>query len=311
MARKKKAASRRPDLSNVPWRRLASVALGLLGVAAVVGGIGLADRRAGELLAATAPTVRFTWAEAVGPGGTGTWPPSDVQLELDEQAHQIVADAAAPFAIDLLERLGTWVVATGWVHELRAVERSEPGGITIDASWRAPAGVVRQNGYDYLISTEGRRLDAQWRQDTAGLPVIVGAERSTAATSVLPGTPWPDRSVLAGVELLTLLHGELGLDPILGPGGFDQIWGIDVGDFARHQRLVILTDAGNRIVWGRAPSDPVSDIVPTHQKLKNLSYMRRHPDYGRRIDAAQPLIDLSNGPILVDDRPSRPGTGAR
>ncbi len=290
----------------MPWTRLASVALGLLGVAAVVGGLGLADRRAGELLAETAPTVRFTWAQALGPEGAGTWPPSDVQLELDQQAHQLASVAQGPLSIDLLERLGTWVAATGWVDELRSVERTEPGVITIDATWRAPAGVVRQNGYDYLISTEGRRLDAQWRENTAGLPVIVGAERSTAATSVLPGTPWPDRSVLAGVELLTLLHDELGVDPILGLGGFDQVWGVDVAEFSRHQRLIILTDLGNRIVWGRAPSDPVSDLVPTHQKLKNLGYMRRHPDYGNRIDASQARIDLSNGPILVDDRPSRP-----
>ncbi|MEM7623830.1 MAG: cell division protein FtsQ/DivIB [Planctomycetota bacterium] len=290
----------------MPWGRVGSVALSVGAVAAVIVGMGLAERRAGELLGEAAPIVRFTWVEAVGPGGGGTWPPSDVQLELDEQAHQIVASSDAPLAVDLLERLGIWVVDTGWTNELRSVERSEPGVITIDATWRAPAGVVRQNGYDYLISTTGRRLDAQWRQETAGLPVIVGAERSTAATSVLPGTHWPDRSVLAGVELLTLLHEELGIDPILGPGGFDQIWGIDVGDFVRHQRLVIVTDRGNRIVWGRAPSDPVRDLVPTHQKLRNLSYMRRHPDYGKRIDASQPLLDLSNGPILVDDRPSRP-----
>jgi hypothetical protein len=217
----------------------------------------------------------------------------------------------APFQIDLLERLGTWVVDTGWVDQLRRVERSEPGVITVDASWRAPAGVVRQNGYDYLVSTDGRRLDAQWKGEAAGLPVVIGAERSTAATSVLPGTVWPDRSVLAGVELLTLLHQELGVDPILGPGGFDQIWGVDVADFERYQRLVILTDQGNRIIWGRAPSDPVSDLVPTHRKLENLAYMRRHPEYGRRIDASQALIDLSNGPILVDDRPTRPDNAAR
>ncbi|MEL6796596.1 MAG: cell division protein FtsQ/DivIB [Planctomycetota bacterium] len=306
MARAKKPASRRPDLSAVPWRRVGSVALSIGCVAAVVVGMGLADRRAGSLLGQTQPMVRFTWAEAVGPTGTGIWPPSDVQMELDEQAHQIVAASDAPLAVDLLERLGTWVVETGWVSELRSVERSDPGVITIDASWRAPAGVIRQNGYDYLVSTGGRRLDAQWRQETAGLPVIVGAERSTAATSVLPGTLWPDRAVLAGVELLTLLQHELGVDPILGPGGFDQIWGIDVGDFDRHQRLVIVTDLGNRIIWGRAPSDQVSDLVPTHQKLKNLGYMRRHPDYGKRIDASQALLDLSSGPILVDDRPSRP-----
>ncbi|MEL7483207.1 MAG: cell division protein FtsQ/DivIB [Planctomycetota bacterium] len=311
MAAKKKAQTRRPELSEVPWRKLGAAALGLLGIAAVVGGIGLADRRAGVVLSETAPAVRFTWAESVGPSGTGVWPPSDVQLELDQQAHQIVAGSDAPFAIDLLARLGTWVEQTGWLHELRSVERSEPGVITINASWRAPAGVVRQNGYDYLVSTDGRRLDAQWRQETAGLPVIIGAERSTAATSVLPGTPWPDRAVLAGVELLTMLHEELGVDPILGAGGFDQVWGVDVGDFERHQRLVILTDRGNRIVWGRAPSDPVSDIVPTHQKLKNLSYMRRHPDYGRRIDAGQPLLDLSTGPILVDGRPRQSDNASR
>ncbi|MEL6498500.1 MAG: hypothetical protein AAF937_03820 [Planctomycetota bacterium] len=291
-------------LRELPWRRIGSAGLTIGCVAAVVLGMGFADRQAGALLAGSPPTVRFTWAEAIGPSGGGVWPPSDVQLELDEQAHRLVAASNTPLAVGLLERLGTWVVETGWVHQLRSVERSDPGVITVDAVWRAPAGVVRQNGYDYLVSTGGRRLDAQWRQETAGLPVIVGAERSTAATSVLPGTLWPDRSVLAGVELLTLLHHELGVDPILGPGGFDQIWGIDVGDFARDQRLVIVTDLGNRIVWGRSPSDPVSDLVPTHQKLKNLSYMRRHPEYGKRIDASQPLLDLSTGPILVDDRPN-------
>jgi hypothetical protein len=303
MARKKKATSRRPDLSALPWPKLVSITLGLLGVGVVVGGIGLADSRAGDLLAETAPTIRFTWADTTE--AEGTWPPPSVQLNLDEQANQIAAQSGGPLAIDLLERLGEWVVSTGWVAELNAVSRTEPGVITVDVDWRVPAGVVRQNGYEYLVSTEGRRLDAQWPQDSVSLPVIAGAQRMTAATSVLPGERWPDRAVHAGVELLTLLHNELGVDPILGPGGFDQVWGVDVSEFDRHQRLLIITDAGNRIIWGRAPSDPVSDVVPTHQKLKNLSYMRRHPDYGRRIDASQSLIDLSTGPILVDDRPAK------
>ncbi|MEO1582971.1 MAG: hypothetical protein AAFR96_00165 [Planctomycetota bacterium] len=320
MARTQKRSSKKPGkkkparsggqgggigaIASLPWRRIAAVTLVLAGVGAVAGGIGIADRRAGALLAEGSETVRITWAEAVTSSGTSTWPPADVQLELDEQAQRIASDEGGPLSIDALGRLGEWITTTGWIDELRSVERTGTGVITIDVAWRAPAGAVRQNGFDYLISTEGLKLDAEWRAGGAALPVILGAERMTAATSVLPGARWPDLPVLKGVELLTLLHAELGVDPILGPGGFDQVAAIDVSRYTRQQRLDIITEMGNRIIWGRAPSDDISDVVPTAQKLRNLAYMRRHPEYGERIDAAQPVLDLSSGPILVDDRPA-------
>lgn len=291
-----------PDATAPLWRRAVSPALTTIAVLAVLVGLGLADRRAGAIHAESSPMVRFNWAEARIGESVTVWPPSDVQAALDDLAQAALRDRGGPLSVEGLAEIGRRVTATGWVERVRSVNRTGDGTIRVEVEWRPPAAVVRQAGRDHLVSGDGRRMRYAWQAGASPFPAVLGADRLTPAESVPVGAFWPDTEVLSGVELIVVLHQELGVDPVLGPGGFDQVRGVDVRDARTAQRLVILTDTGSRVIWGRPPSDPVPDPVSTSQKLRKLAYLRRHPDYDRRIDAGQTRLDLSTGPILVDDR---------
>jgi len=271
----------------------------LTGLVLIVGmGVGMkfADDQAAEIASSGPPVARINWPTAVSSGRAINWPPVQTQRDLLDDAYAIVREHPGPFSSRTLESLGIWLKQTGWVSSVTSIQRLEEGVIEIKAVWRTPAAVVRDGAHDYLIATDGRRLRMSWRADLSPFPTIRGAFDANALAAV-PGEVWPSPSVQAGLELLNLMQERL-------PGnlGADQVRGIEVSSFDRYKRLVLLTDQGNRIIWGRMPSDPVPDAVSTEAKLNQLRYLRQHPDFGRRIDAGRELIDISSGPVLVEDR---------
>lgn len=300
--RRKKAPSARERITQWVYDRITldMVSMAVTGIVLAVGlgvGIGFADTQAATIAADGPPTVRIHWPEAVSGGQAVTWPPTAVQRELLDEAYAIVAEHPGPFSAQTLDAMGVWLGRSGWVSAIDSIDRLDEGVIEVRARWRSPGGVVRDGAHDYLVATDGRRLKASWRADLSPFPVILGAPDAKPLT-IVPGQAWPSESVQAGVELLNLLH-----DRLPGSRGVDQVRGVDVSQFARFRRLIILTDSGNRIIWGRIPSDPVPDAVSTESKLRQLGYLRQHPDFGKRIDAGRSLIDVSSGPILVEDRP--------
>jgi len=275
----------------------------LTGLILIVGmgiGVKFADDQAAEIASSGPPVVRINWPTAVANGRAVNWPPAHTQKDLLDDAYAIVKKHPGPFSSRTLESLGIWLKQTGWVSSVTSIKRLDEGVIEIKAVWRSPAAVVRDGAHDYLIATDGRRLRMSWRADLSPFPTIRGALDASALAAV-PGEVWPSQSVQAGLELLNLLQERL-------PGslGADQVRGIEVSSFDRYKRLVLLTDQGTRIIWGRMPSDPVPDAVSTEAKLNQLRYLRQHPDFGRRIDAGRKLIDISSGPVLVED--SRTGS---
>ncbi|MEM9165916.1 MAG: hypothetical protein AAGB48_02705 [Planctomycetota bacterium] len=309
----KRKAKRQTDDTGGVLARTASVLAslqtgGVGGVALLVVGIGLAawaiifaERRADDLLGAEAGRVRIAWADVVTGGQRAVWPPTMVQAALDAEAQSLLAREGGPLSVGVLASLGGWLESTGWVERVRRIERSDGGVIQVAVDWRAPAAAVRQHGgRDHLVSADGRRLPMSWPGGTSPFPVILGARQEPQADRIDPGEPWPDPSVQAGVELLMLLHDELGSNPEIGSRGIDQIRGIDVIRYSTLGQLTIVTDRDSRVRWGRAPSDPVQDVVSVPEKLSRLAHLRAHPEYGRRIDAGLPFLDLSSGRILVD-----------
>ncbi|HED53938.1 MAG TPA: hypothetical protein ENJ00_07020 [Phycisphaerales bacterium] len=272
------------------------VAMGLIAGTGV--GLSFAETRAAEIASDGPSVVRIEWPEAIANGQPVAWPPAPVQQELLDQAYAIVAEHPGPFSATTLDALGTWLSETGWVSGVSSIRRLDSGVIDIHAVWRAPAAVVRDGAQDYLIASDGCRLRASWRADLSPFPTIIGA-RDARALAVVPGEVWPSESVQAGLELINLIESRLP-----GDQGSDQITGVDVSQFVRLHRLILRTDHGNSIIWGRPPSDPVPDAVSTETKLRQLAHLRHNPDFGYRIDAGQGLIDISSGPVLVEDRPS-------
>jgi hypothetical protein len=299
-ARKKKKTKRDLILERISPAVVGTILTGLILIVGMGVGINFADDQAGDIASSGPPVVRINWPNAVSNGRSVNWPPVETQRDLLDDAYEIVRKHSGPFSSRTLESLGTWLKQTGWVSSVRSIKRLDDGVIEIEGVWRSPAAVVRDGAHDYLIATDGRRLRMSWRADFSPFPSIRGALDANSLAAV-PGEVWPSQSIQAGLELLNLLQERL-------PGnlGADQIRGIEVSNFDRYKRLVLLTDQGNRIIWGRMPSDPVPDAVSTEAKLNQLRYLRQHPDFGRRIDAGRSLLDISSGPVLVED--SVPGS---
>ncbi|PHQ82558.1 MAG: hypothetical protein COB69_01645 [Phycisphaera sp.] len=294
--RKKKKTKRELILERVSPAVVGTMLTGLILIVGMGVGMNFADDQAADIASSGPPVVRINWPTAVANGRAVNWPPAHTQKDLLDDAYAIVQQYPGPFSSRTLESLGIWLKQTGWVSSVTSIKRLDEGVIEIEAVWRSPAAVVRDGAHDYLIATDGRRLRMSWRADLSPFPTIRGALDASALAAV-PGEVWPSQSVQAGLELLNLLQERL-------PGnlGADQVRGIEVSSFDRYKRLVLLTDEGNRIIWGRMPSDPVPDAISTEAKLNQLRYLRQHPDFGRRIDAGRKLIDISSGPVLVEDR---------
>ncbi|MEM8756376.1 MAG: hypothetical protein AAGF47_01165 [Planctomycetota bacterium] len=297
-------------IRSLPWRRIGSIALGVGGFAVVAAGLVAAESRAAAMVGTGTPQVRYQWAEARTGDQDGVWPPISAQIELLDEAHAAAARSGGAFSGRTLTAVAAVLEQSGWVDHVRRVIRSDDGSIDVSAKWRRPAAVVLQSGREFAVSRGVRRFPIEWPAGSSGLPAVIGARAATPGRDVVPGTVWPDFDVQAGVELINLLHDELGPDPVLGERGFDQIVAVDVGRYTTLRQLRIRTDTGSTIVWGRSPSDPVQDVVDTPTKLRRLANLRAHPDYGRRIDAGLDFIDLSAGPILVESQ-GRPGDDAR
>lgn len=295
-ARKKKKTKRELIMERISPAVVGTVLTGTVLIVGMGVGINFADDQAADIARDGPPVVRINWPSAISDGRAVNWPPVETQRSLLDDAYEIVRKYPGPFSSRTLESLGIWLKQTGWVSSVESIKRLDDGVIEIEGVWRTPAAVVRDGAHDYLIATDGRRLRMSWRADFSPFPTIRGATDANALAAV-PGEVWPSPSVQAGLELLNLLQEEL-------PGGLgsDQIRGIEVSNFEKHKRLVLLTDQANRIIWGRMPSDPVPDAVSTTAKLNQLRYLRQHPDFGYRIDARRSLIDISSGPVLVEDR---------
>ncbi|RNC81300.1 MAG: hypothetical protein ED559_05775 [Phycisphaera sp.] len=294
--RKKKKTKRELIMERISPELVGTVLTGLVLVVGMGVGLRFADHQAADIASSGPPVVRINWPSAVSAGQPVNWPPATTQRQLLDDAYEIVQKHSGPFSSRTLESLGVWLHQSGWVSEIRDIKRLDEGVIEIDAAWRSPGAVVREGAHDYLIASDGRRLRLSWRADLSPFPVIRGANDANTL-QVVPGEVWPSRSVQAGLEVLNLLREQL-------PGslGSDQIRGVEVSAYDRFKRVVLLTDKGTRVIWGRTPSDPVPDAVSTEAKLNQLRYLRQNPEFGRRIDAGRELIDISSGPVLVEDR---------
>ena len=136
----------------------------------------------------------------------------------------------------------------GWVADGGAV-----GGTsvlsTVEGRCRIPYVLVRSGSQDYLVDRFGHRLPPSYEKDSVrALPVIVGVEASPPSV----GEIWDGRDLDDGIELLDYLIGA-------GPAWLAQVREIRVthsrGGRAPEPYLILVTDKGYRIAWGRAIGD--------------------------------------------------------
>lgn len=181
------------------------------------------------------------------------------------------------------------LMATGWFEAPPTVARSTGGQVNILGRWRAPVAVVRSDDREWLVSAKGELLPLDFEVGGSGLKYI---DRPFAPRPAA-GEKWTGGDVEAALSLLGILQ-DTAADP--------QVAGIDASQYVSHKRLTIVTDQGNRVVWGAAPSDWAPAEPSRQVKLQRLLALRADPKFGGRIDASFPLIDLTSPRGVMIDR---------
>lgn len=173
------------------------------------------------------------------------------------------------------------LLATGWFDESRGgvrVIRGEDGIVRVDGVWRIPVAAVRTGDSDHLVARGGELLQPVYKPDGSGFKVILGVSHEKPEF----GKPWLGGDVQEGLELLKFL----GSMP-----GYQQVYGIDVSEFVNSKQLVIVTDQGNRIIWGGSSraDDYTAGQAKPEKKREELTKL--FATYGR-IDAGRAVIDV-------------------
>jgi len=211
-------------------------------------------------------------------------------------------EAIGTHSKDSLRSARQALTATGWFDPKRLQLRRDlvsdgesPSGahdvIIVDGVFRRPFALVRYGRNDHLIDEFGRRLPPTYDVDTVdALPVISGCRAQPPNV----GEIWEGKDLCDGIELLRYLLK-------VGPAWLSQVRQIDVSNAAGGRRgqprLVLITDRGYRIAWGRAVGEeggidqpPIDKIRVLNEYAKQRSGRVGDPLGLLRID--QPLATL-------------------
>jgi len=209
----------------------------------------------------------------------------------------------------ITRRVREAMLATGWFDpeqlvvrlDLVAVEpieeESDPGlrrRIEIDGPCRTPAAMVRHGAYDYVIDAEAVRLQPQYtpgqvdsliaiiRADPRGVPEI--------------GRAWTDPGVRDGLDLIRYLESR-------DPPWLEDVAAVGVSNHdGRHRyggrpRLVLVSDDGLEIGWGRAVGTEAGIELPADEKIRMIT-----ADYEERgrLGHEQGLLMVNTSPATLD-----------
>jgi hypothetical protein len=220
----------------------------------------------------------------------------------DFLADQII-QAAAPIGLhsafdrQLLEDTAMALQSNPWVRHVNMVRRiydQGPGDeIEIDCDYRAPIALVKWGEYYWLVDGESIKLPEQYTEDELpkimigmdgkiNVRIILGVEHAPPES----GEKWVGEDLSGGLDLARLLAGR---------DFADQVRAIDVSNINgrkddREAQLVLTTQFGTQIRWGRPPSASDGFVeAPASTKLNALESIY-HQD--NRVDADQPWIDV-------------------
>lgn len=269
--------------------------IGVVALGALAGRSWLRSRVSGHERAPV--VVAFNWPlTRTADGRAVNWMDPSTQRSLERVARlNLTSD---PLDYTALKLTADALYATGWFEGMPTVSRQPGGAVHVVGSWRAPVAVVRTAGKDMVISAKGELLPLTYATGTSGLKYIEGA---FAPPPERYGGVWSGGDVEAALALLGLLQDT---------SAEAQVAGIDVARYVSNKRLVIVTDRGNRVVWGASPLD-WSPAEPTRQvKLQRLLALRADAKFGWRIDADQAVIDLTNPRGVIVDRSASGMAGA-
>lgn len=240
-----------------------------------------------------APEVVFEWPVSKGTAGADakTWVPKPVQQDLTRVVKEHLTPS--PFDQDALVRAADDLKSTGWFTKLDAVHREAGGKVRITGEWRGIAAVVKKDGRSHLVAMDGAILKLPANTEPPERLFVISNPSSPAplndAGTTAYGVPWLGNDVQSAIALLKLL--------IVRPEVSRQLAGVDLSEYARSTKLVLVTDKGHRIVWG----SPIGDLLPgevgVERKVARL--VQNLKDFGR-IDADQSRVEIYTPVVMVD-----------
>jgi hypothetical protein len=184
-----------------------------------------------------------------------------------------------------------------WVRQVNQIRRVFDQGpadtLEVDCEYRAPVALVPWEDYFCLVDGQGIRLPEEY--SAAQLPkIIFGSDgkvnvrlvQGVAQAPPSAGVRWGGNDLEAGLELAKLLAGR---------DFAEQIRVIDVSNFdgrvnSNEAQIVLLTQFGTQIRWGRPPSaqDGIVEVAAS-TKLDALEKIYQQTG---RVDANQLWIDV-------------------
>jgi cell division septal protein FtsQ len=290
-------------------RRVRHVLLHLLGVVALVGGLGfLVD-----------VTRQYIEREVPSPAGPLRVALVNKPLWMsDYLAEQIATtvpkNSSSAFDQNLLVETAGKLAKNPWVAKVNQVRRvygEQPGDtLEVDCEFRAPIALVKWGEYYWMIDNEGTVLPEQFTHDQLD-KIAIGRDGRTSMRVIQgvhqappgSGNKWPGADLSAGLELVKLFYGKLYLDEVVA---------VDVTNYAGRVKradpqLVLETRYGSQIWWGRPLNTKDFFVeVPAARKLEILkAVVQQHG----RIDANQAYVDVRYDDFLVPS--SQPASQAR
>jgi hypothetical protein len=225
------------------------------------------------------------------------------------------------FDHQLLVDVGSMLKTNPWVKKVVQVRRAygeKPGDtIEIDCDWRAPIALVHWQDYYWLVDGDGVKLPEQYTLRQVPL-VMRGSESRRTEIRIVEGVrnppvesgqQWPGEDLVAGLDLVKLLHGLNFADEILR---------VDVSNFggrvnAKEAQLALGTRYDTQIRWGRPIN--AKDFFVEVSPAQKLAYLKQVWEQFHRVDGNQPWIDIRFDKITypsgVSAAPTARADGAR
>lgn len=227
----------------------------------------------------------------------------------DETRQELVSSRVRSAVGDLstidqtrLSRARDAMLSTGWFEQIRQIRLADGGGFLVDATFHTPFAIIRHGDFDFLVTPEGRLMPMEWpaghRPASPHYVALLGAS-SPAPAAV--GERWSGADVAAGLELARAIASE---------AWYSKIAGIELSRVSSENALILVTNDGGRLIWGRAPDDRTVAEVPTETKLRTIDYLFRTTG---RVDAGGGrIIDLRGDLVTVraDDAVTGAGVDA-
>jgi hypothetical protein len=226
-----------------------------------------------------------------------TWVNQETRETLETLVLRTMSES--PIDGEALERTRAALIRTGWFTDALRVERMRDGLVHVGGGagaslWRVPVAAVRYGGKDHLVASGGELLPLSYEPDASGMKLIVGVRTAPPTW----GQAWLGGEVQAGLKLLGYVLAQPSFRS--GSSAWKQLAAVDVSSFTPGKQLAILSERGNKVVWGGPLDEMNPGQVRDGVKLERLVMLAR--DYGR-IDAGQAVVDLRiEGNIYVVDQ---------